>query len=476
MGCALSRLDPPRTDRSAADYATLSLWHETAEDSWAPRPMLPGDRQADVAVVGAGFTGLWTAYYLLRADPTLRVLVLEAETAGFGASGRNGGWCSALFPTSLTQLARLPGATRSSALALHAAMRATVDEVLRVADEEGIDAGAAKGGTVTVARSPAQLARARAEVAEARAWGREDTDLDLLDADAARARLDATRVLGATYTPDCAAIHPGRLVRGLARAVERRGGVIHEQTAVTSIEPGRAETTRGTVRADVVLRATEGYTATLRGSHRSIVPIYSLIVATEPLSDAAWEPIGLRHRETFSDFRHLLVYGQRTADARLVFGGRGAPYHFGSRIKTGFDRDPRVFARLRDALVSMFPTLRTTRFTHAWGGALGVPRDWCASVGLERGTGLGWAGGYVGDGVATTNLAGRTLRDLVLGRDTELTVLPWVGHRSPAWEPEPLRWLGVNAGRRGAALADVEEGLSGRPSRLAELLAPLTGH
>jgi glycine/D-amino acid oxidase-like deaminating enzyme len=208
---------------------------------------------------------------------------------------------------------------------------------------------------------------------------------------------------------------------------------------------------------------------------RAVVPVYSLVVATEPLADDVWEQIGLRNRETFTDHRNLIIYGQRTADGRLVFGGRGAPYHFGSAIRPGFDREPRVFDRLRHTLLDMLPPLSSARFTHQWGGALGIPRDWVASVGLDRTTGLGWAGGYVGDGVGTTNLAGRTLRDLVLERDTELTRLPWVGHRSRRWEPEPLRWLGVNAGLKAMTFADAEERLTGRQSLVARAMSPLVG-
>jgi glycine/D-amino acid oxidase-like deaminating enzyme len=400
-------------------------------------------------------------------------VVLEAETAGFGASGRNGGWCSALFPASLRTLAGL--SDRDGALAQHLAMRETVDEVVRVAAVEGIDAHVAKAGTIALARSRAQWRRARGEVAEARRWDRDEDDLRLLDRAEASAVLRGTRTVGATYTPDCAAIHPARLVRGLAEAVERRGVTIHERTQVRSIGPGRADTANGGVRAATVVRATEGYTATLRGEERALVPVYSLIIATEPLSPATWEEIGLARRETFTDHRHLIVYGQRTADDRLVFGGRGAPYHLGSRIRPEYDRDEAVFARLYAALVDLFPVLAGTRVTHAWGGALGIPRDWCASVGLDRESGLAWAGGYVGDGVSTTNLAGRTLRDLVLGRDTELTRLPWVGHRSPAWEREPLRWLGINVGLRAMALADAEESVTRLPSVVARAVSPLLG-
>ena len=354
-------------------------------------------------------------------------------------------------------------------------MRATVDEVLNVAAAEGIDARARKGGTIALARTPSQWRRAQDEVAHARTWGREEDDVRLLDAGQARARLAATDVLGGTFTPDCAAVHPARLVRGLARAVERRGGVIHERTRVSAIAPHRVDTDHGVVRADVVVRATEGYTAGLEGMRRDVAPVYSLVIATEPLPEQVWEQIGLRERETFTDHRHLVIYGQRTADGRLVFGGRGAPYHFGSSVRAGHDRETRVFAMLRQTLVEMFPVLAGTPVHARWGGALGIPRDWVASVGLDRDTGLAWAGGYVGDGVATTNLAGRTLRDLVLGHDTELTRLPWVGHRSPRWEPEPLRWLGVNAGLRAMTFADTEERLTGRPSLVARTMAPLVG-
>jgi glycine/D-amino acid oxidase-like deaminating enzyme len=200
-----------------------------------------------------------------------------------------------------------------------------------------------------------------------------------------------------------------------------------------------------------------------------------LIIATEPLPETLWEQIGLRERETFSDFRHLIVYGQRTADGRMVFGGRGAPYHFGSRIRPGYDRVPAVFTALQATLVGLFPMLGNVAITHRWGGPLGIARDWHASVGLDRSTGIAWAGGYVGDGVSTTNLAGRTLADLIAGRDTDLTRLPWVGHRSRRWEPEPLRWLGANAGLQAMTWADAAERRHGQPSRMASLVNAMMG-
>ncbi len=458
-------------------YRSLSLWHDTVDDDLLPRPALPGPAAYDVVVVGAGLTGLWSAYYLRRADPTLRIAVLEREIAGFGASGRNGGWCSALFPTSWDSLVGTAGT--DGALRQHRAMQETVREVGRVVEAEGIEADYHRGGTVSVARTPVQLARLTEAVRTAHARGFTEADERLLGAEEARGMLAADGVLGGTFTPHTARVHPARLVRGLARVVEASGVDLFEQTTVTAVEPGRVHTTAGVVRADVVLRATEGYTPGLPGERRTVVPVYSLMVATEPLDEATWDSIGLADRPTFSDGRHLIIYGQRTADGRLAFGGRGAPYHFGSRVDPSFDVEPRVFDDLRATLRELLPPLgdeRTgVRFTHQWGGPLAIARDWAASVGLDRRTGLGWAGGYVGDGLSTTNLAGRTLADLVTGAETDLTTLPWVGHRSRSWEPEPLRWLGINAGLRAMTLADAEEHRTGRESRIARLMAPLTG-
>jgi len=446
-------------------YRRLSYWHDTVPGPLEPADPLDGDIEADVAIAGAGLTGMWTAYYLNRANPGLRIALCEADIAGFGASGRNGGWCSALFPASLAKLDRIAG--RERAIAMYRAMQQTVDEVGKVAAAEGIDCHWAKGGTVQFARSPTQLVRARAEVDEYRRYGFGEDDIALLSADQAAAAGNVSDLLGGVFTPHCAAIHPARLARGLAATLRARGVAIHEATRVRRIEPGRLETERGVVRARHVIRALEAFTARLPGYRRTVAPVYSLVIATEPVPEAAWERIGLTARPTFNDLRHLIIYGQRTADGRLVFGGRGAPYHYGSAVRGSFDRVPHVFTALRQTLVELFPVLGDIAVTHTWGGPIGIARDWCASVGLDPVTGIGWAGGYVGDGLSTTNLAGRTLADLILGVESDLVRLPWVGHRSRPWEPEPLRWLGVNAGLRVMTWADRAEARTGRPSRAA---------
>ena len=444
---------------TALTYRELSFWHDTVPDDLTPRDPLPGDLVADVAIIGGGLTGLWTAYYLLEADPTLDIVVLEKNIAGYGASGRNGGWCSALFPASTAALERRHGL--NAALAMRRAMIATVGEVGRVTAAEGIDCDFELGGTIAYARTAVQQRAARAEIAEAAHYG----------VDAIELRAD-----GGTFDPACARLHPAKLVRGLARVLESKGVRLFESTEVLDFASRSVRTNRGTVTCETVVVAMEGYGATMRQTHRRVLPLYSLMIATEPLPDAVWDEIGVAHGHTFTDFRHLLVYGQRTADNRFAFGGRGAGYHWGSRIRPEYDRSAAVFTHLHRELEQLFPAAGPLTVTHRWGGPLGVPRDWHAGASFDRASGIASAGGYVGDGLSTTNLAGRTLADLVTGSDTELTSLPWVGHRSPSWEPEPLRFIGANLGTLAMRVADAEESITKRPSIAARIMGPLVGH
>ncbi len=448
-------------------WASTPLWSDHDDTEVPIDASLAGDADVDVAIVGAGFTGLWTALHLIRADPHLRIAVIEAHQVGYGASGRNGGWCSAILPMSWASLERRHG--QAATVAMQRAMFDTVDAVLADLASLGIDARAHKGGWVHHATNPAQVARLHAELAEARRLGFGEADFAWLDRHQARARVAAAGTLGSIYSPHCAVLDPGRAVRGLARALTRAGVAIYARTPVHTIEPGRAVTANGTVTAEVVVRGTEAYGVKLAGQRRSLVPLYSLMVATEVLDETIWSELGWHHREAFSDARHLLVYAQRTADDRIAFGGRGAPYHFASAIEARFDHDDKIHRHhLPNELRTLFPALAEVACTHHWGGPLGAPRDWTASVGWDRSTGLAWAGGYVGDGVATSQLAARTLADLIVGRDSDLTTLPWVGHRSRRWEPEPLRWLGINAGLALSASADHYETRHGQASRWRE--------
>jgi glycine/D-amino acid oxidase-like deaminating enzyme len=450
----------------------LSHWHAQL-GSPAPRPPLPGPREADVCIVGAGYTGLWLAYELGRADPSLDVVVLEAETAGFGASGRNGGWASGSLAGSRAQWAARAG--REGVQALELAIRETVDELGAVVERERIECDFVKGGSLDVAQSPLELRRLEQRIAEDREWDVGPEHSALLGATEARERVDVHDIRGAYYTPHCARVQPAALAHGLAAACERAGATIHEGTRVTRIEPGVAHTTLGPVRARFVVRATEGYTCDLAGMRRALLPLNSSMIVTEPLSAETWERVGLRQAETLVDSRHRYVYLQRTADGRVAIGGRGVPYRAGSRTDRERPVPERTVRQLHARLVELMPALRGVRVDAAWHGVFGVSRDWAPSVGLDPRSGLAWAGGYVGEGVAAANLAGRTLRDLLLDRATDLTRLPWCRAPARPWEPEPLRFAGVRAVHGLYCLADWREGRTGRPSLAARAAVLLAG-
>ncbi|WP_432248995.1 NAD(P)/FAD-dependent oxidoreductase [Streptomyces sanyensis] len=454
----------------------ISFWY-AQDGAPAPREPLPGDTSADVCIVGGGYTGLWTAYYLKKAAPFLDITVLEARFCGYGASGRNGGW---LYNgvAGRGHHARRHG--HEAAVRLQRAMNGTVDEVIRTAAAEGIDADIHRGGVLEVARTPAQLARLKDFHSVEIAFG--ETDRVLLGARETAERVRVHGAVASSWTPHGARVHPVKLLKGLASAVEALGVTVHESTPVTEIRPRHAVTPYGTVRAPYVLRCTEGFTASLKGHRRSWLPMNSSMIATEPLPAEVWEEIGWTGRETLGDMAHAYMYAQRTADDRIALGGRGVPYRYGSRVDADGRTAPATVEELREVLARFFPRLAGARVDHAWSGVLGVPRDWCATVALDRSTGLGWAGGYVGSGVATANLAARTLRDLIRqdsgqAGPTELTALPWVNHRVRTWEPEPLRWLGVRALYAAYRRADRLEAASHTPStpRLATLADRVSG-
>ena len=451
----------------------ISFWHRQIGIA-APRDPLDGSRTADVAIAGGGYTGLWTAYYLKRAQPDLEIVVLEREFCGFGASGRNGGWVSSAFAGSREELARTHG--RDGVVALQREMRATVDEVLAVARTEQIDADLIKPGVLRVARGPAQLARLQRELDEDRRWDLDEDAMRLLDRDETDHRLHVAGAIGAVFSPDCARSHPAKLVTGLARAVERLGVTLYEDTTVRSIEPGVAHTNRGDVRAATILTCLEGFTASLPSQRRSLLPLNSAMIVTDPLGDRLWDELGWDGCELLGDGAHAYMYAQRTADGRIALGGRGVPYRFGSRTDNWGATQRSTIEQLTTILHSMFPQTVGVGIDQAWCGVLGVRRDWIPTIGHDPGTGIGGAGGYVGNGVAVTNLAGRTLRDLVLGRATELTRLPLVNRHGRDWEPEPLRFIGTQLVYGLYRAADRHETAGGEPhdsplARAANLIA-----
>jgi glycine/D-amino acid oxidase-like deaminating enzyme len=453
----------------------VSFWHHQLGMP-EPGAPLPGDLDTDVAIVGAGYTGLWTAYYLKRARPELQVDVLEARFAGFGASGRNGGWLANTMTGGSGRYEAEHG--RAATEAFQRDLDAAVDEVIAVATAEGIEADIVKGGELLVARNPAQ---ARRLAALDRALRRRPSERhELLDARQLADRVRVSGAQGAVFLPQCARLHPAKLVRGLAEVVRGLGVRIHERTRALAVNAHTVVTDRGTVTARHVLRCTEGFTAQLDGHHRDWIPMNSSMIVTAPLPEAVWSQIGWQGMETVEDLAHAYVYLQHTADGRIALGGRGVPYRYGSRVDSDGSTARRTIEALSGVLAALFPAVVDANgrvpVAHAWSGVLGVPRDWRPTVTYDPATGLGHAGGYVGTGVTASNLAGRTLADLVLGEDSPRTRHPWVNHAGRRWEPEPLRYAGITALYRAYHLADAREAAGRRRrthpvARLADVVS-----
>ena len=451
----------------------VSFWYADIGLPQTRRPALQGDSTADVAIIGAGFTGLWAAWYLKQAQPGLNVLVIEKEFAGFGASGRNGGWCMGTFAWNHEAYAR--DTSREAVLQMVRELEGTVPEIARICAAQGIDADIIPTEEMMVATNPAQLTRMRDEIAHRQHWGDGHRVRELTPQEVAQ-RINVPNVLGAMVVSGMTRIQPAKLVRGLADACDRAGVRIVEGTEVLDYEQGLVTTAQGKVRAPIILRCTEGFTATLPGRKREWVPLNSAQIATVPLPPEVWAKIGWDGHELIGDMMNAYCYCQRTREGRITVGARGVPYKFGSKMDKNGAPDPETIRRLTEVLRRHFPEAAAYPIDHAWCGVIGVPRDWCATVGLDRATGLGWAGGYVGTGVSTANLAGRTLADLALGRDTAITRLPWVNRRPRKWEREPFRWLGIHMMYKLFAIADRrEERLGIPPSRFARFGNWITG-
>jgi len=461
------------------DSTAISYWLESCGDDLAPRPPIDGTTDADVAILGAGMTGLWTAYYLKRRDPSLRIVVVEREIAGFGASGRNGAWCAPDLNITMSRLARLHG--EDAARRMQQATYDAVDEVGRACAEEGIDAGFHKGGEIILARGPQGVPSLEGALEEYTRFGFGDR-YRLVDAAELEQRIRVAGAVRALVSDDAAVVHPGRLTRGLARVVERMGVRIAEGTAVTAVRPkddsGRAAlvTSRGDVRAPVVVLAGEAYLTELPGLARQLIPLWSLIVLTEPVSDAQWAEIGWENREVVASTRMSVDYLSRTEDGRILFGGRGAPYRMGSHIRPEYDRHGPTHERLKGFVRDWFPVLRDVSFTHEWGGPLGMPRDWHPSMAFDPASGIATSRGYIGHGVSTTNLGGRVLADLITGERSPLTELPLVNHRSRNWEPEPFRFLGVRYSQWALGRLDEKIARSGVPPSGRSLAERIASH
>lgn len=430
-----------------SQWQKISLWMDQLDEPLSARPSLSEDLDVDVAIIGAGYTGLWTAYYLKRHAPELKVVIVEGQTAGFGASGRNGGW---LMGNLLGEDRLLGGLSAQDRRASYDLLFGIPDEIKSVIEREGIDCDYRKAGALyCAARYPEQERSLRLYLAKLHKQGLTDADYRWLSPDQLAPQLRIARPYGAIHFAHLATVQPARLVRGLARAVERLGVRIFENTAATDWRSGQVVTANGRIRCRWVVPAVEGYAAKMPALERYQLPVQSLIVATEPLPASVWEEIGLSEGQAFGESSRQVTYGQRTVDNRLVFGARGG-YQFAGRLRENFNLTDSEIELRRYLFGELFPQLKKTRITHSWGGNLGMSRRFHPHMLCDRRNGIALSGGYGGEGVGASNLGGRTLADLILQRDTPLLQQPWVirdgGLDSlKAWEPEPCRWLGYNA-------------------------------
>lgn len=420
----------------------VSLWQDTTDDRLVEHGALNENISCDIAIIGAGYSGLWSAYYLKKMFPNKHIVVLEQHHVGFGASGRNGGWCSGFLPVSLDEIEKQHG--RRAAVEMYTQSFRTLDEIQNFTVENSIDCDFHRGGTIQGATNSVQLERLKQEIDKMRQFGFGDEHIRNLEPDELKSRINLEGLVGATFTPHCAVIHPAKLVNGLARVVTELGVQIYENTRVVNYSSRTIHTERFICSADIVVRSTEGYTAQLSGHRRTLAPLYSYMVATSPLSEPQLNRLGWSNRETYHDARNMIIYAQITKDKRIAFGGRGAPYHFASKVKPKYDIHAAIHEKIAAAMQSVFGLKNEVEITHRWGGPLGLPRNWRPSVDFNAESGLASLGGYVGDGVAATNLAARTLAHLIANDGHPLAQLPWANHPSRKWEVEPLRYFGIN--------------------------------
>jgi glycine/D-amino acid oxidase-like deaminating enzyme len=432
------------------EYFVDSFWFESA-GLYTERPNAPlrGAQRADIAIVGGGFTGLSSAYNLIRRFPAKRIVLLEGACCGYGASGRNGGFADLGMP-GLDDVYEAAGA--EAARAYYDATRRGMQQIHDLVEHHGVACDLETNGNLTLATEHAHL---EALVEQKRRYDAMGLSVDLLDAAAVRRRVASERFLGGLYDPRDAILNPAKLARGMKRVVEGLGVEVFERSKVLRIEPGdpvRIETEFGDLRADRAVVALNGYAPQLGLFVERMVPLCNYVVATEPLDAARRAAIGWAGREGLADMRLQFMYLRLTADDRIVFGGEGAPYFYDSQPSSGSYKP--ALERLERSLLRTFPQLEGIRFTHGWGGTMGFTLDFMPSIGaLDEARTVFYGAAFNGEGVVMTQLAGQILAALVAGEADPATRLPIVGHRMPWVGPEPIRSLGVRIAERVLALA-----------------------
>lgn len=445
----------------------ISHWADSVTHTDTKPSPVPQEQQ-DLLILGAGLTGLWTAYYAAKKHPDWKITILEAESVGFGASGRNGGWLSPLIPGNRAVYARKRSQqgidpTRSI-IDFQESMNDAIEETLQVLSVEDIDADQHQGGHLQVATTEAGFARLKKAYEANLQYGYSADRLNLLEEESLRSRINITGAIGGLHFKDTARVHPAKLTKGLAQVVSNLGVTICAGTRVYRVNPGNVQTNRGPTYGHTIVSCLESYSGTVACEapgfgNRQVIPVNSAMIVTEPLTDSQWESIGWHGEECLNDAAHTFIYAQRTKDGRIAIGGRGTPYKFNSGTAGAGEVDNKTIRSLTRRLGELFPTVNM-RISHAWKGTIGVTRDWCAGVFFDDASRIGTARGFAGHGVTATNLAARTLLHRIDKENSRLTRLPWNDHNSGQWEPEPVRFIGVHAMYRLFGIADFHEELT----------------
>jgi glycine/D-amino acid oxidase-like deaminating enzyme len=423
------------------DYTQKSYWLNTY-GSYTPNPALQGDIAVDVAIIGGGFTGLSTAYFLIKAEPSLKVAVLEGEVVGFGASGRNGGFAMTLFGLEPAVTAMLFGKQRM--VEAHHYCERSVDLVRDLIREHNIQSDFEYTGFLRLATTPGYVKRIQHDIELLTSLG--VTGIDWMDREKARAEVDSPLVLGAWNEARCGILNPAKQVRELKRIAQEAGAVVYEQSPVTEIRRGAKftlQTTLGSVTAGKIVFATNAYSHLIPEIRNKQVPAFTHMVITEPLSRSQMDSIGWKNRQGLEDARNLVHYLRLTVDNRLAIGGSDVTISYGNDMD--HDLNAKTFQQLEKDTVELFPGLKDVKFTFRWGGPVSVTLQMAPAIGMVGDQRAWYSLGCVGHGVAPTHLNGQTLADLLLERKTDLTSVWFVERKPVAWPPEPLRWVASQA-------------------------------
>ena len=434
-----------------------SLWRN--QGSITARDCVKAANSFDVAIIGGGFSGLWSAYHLKQLQPSLKIAIFEQKYVGYGASGRNGGWASAEYPTSNSRLLKEHGVQTYKNL--RKSLIESIDEIGQIAKSNAWQIEYAKGGALVFATNKAQLTRISSEI---------DDEHKFLTKDQASELLNVANIKGGIYTPHCAALNPFNLTQSLAKYLESIGVKIFEESKVEEISDKALLVNGHRIGCQISIRATEAFTARKWIANQQI-PIYSLMIATERLPSEILTQIRNSQRATFQEACNLITYAQITGDNRLAIGGRGSRYKLFSHLSERSETDVRMHSALEKRAVKWFPQLQSVNFEYLWGGPIALTRRWQSYLNYNPITGQAAIGGYVGDGVTLSYLVAKTLAQIIDGQKTP--DLPFVDQRIGRWEPEPIRYLAVNAGFKATVVADFEERITGRPSLIAAVVDPL---